>query len=296
LNRNLSIGILILFIGMVLVGIGIYAISNIFTTTLQPLPPPTPIPPVTDKVLVMVHDVPIGYVIQADDVIQLSIPVELIPRNAMSEPEQVIGRMTKTPLISGETLLPHHLADPTNITHDKAFIIGNNMVLMGFPASDLMSGMNVLQDGDVVDFLVTLPYEIKVVETNDLGTVNQAANPDTYLSVLMTFDAIQKLRLTAIVVDVIYNDQQYAQPVISVSGSAESPPTPTPQPSQINVQGYLLALDPQDALVLKNLKDAGAIFDVVLRNPRSDTEFNLTPVTIDYLIERYNLPREVQGK
>ena len=73
-----------------------------------------------------------------------------------------------------------------------------------------------------------------------------------------------------------------------------TPPTATPQPTQITVLGYLLALDPQDALVLKNLKDAGALFDVVLRNPLSETEFDLTPVTIDYLIERYNLPLEIQ--
>ena len=165
--------------GIALVGVGIYAISNIFSTTLQPLPPPTALPPITERVLVLTRDVPMGYVIKAEDVISLSIPVELVPRNAMKDPEQAVGRMTKTALISGETLLTHHLADPTNIAHDKAFIIGKDMVMMGFPAEDLMSGLKVLQEGDIVDFLVTLPYEVKVAQTNDAGVVDQTTAPDT---------------------------------------------------------------------------------------------------------------------
>lgn len=297
MNRNFRIGILILIVGIVLIGVGIFAISRIFTTTLQPPPVPTPLPPITERVLVLTRDVPIGYLIKEEDVISLSIPVELVPRNALKDPADAVNRITKSAMISGEMLLAHHLADPTNIAHDQAFIIGEDMVLMGFPASDLMSGLKVLQRGDVVDFLVSMPYEVKVVPSEDTGAVDQTTTQDTYASLLLTFDAIQKMRLTAVVVDVYYAEQQ-AQPMAAVSSSAQGAPTPvptaTPQPSQITVLGYLLALDPQDALVLKNLKDAGAMFDVVLRNPLSETEFDLTPVTIDYLIERYNLPLEIQ--
>jgi hypothetical protein len=50
-----------------------------------------------------------------------------------------------------------------------------------------------------------------------------------------------------------------------------------------------LALSPQDALVLKHLKDMNATFDVVLRSPTSTQQFDLTPVTQEYIIELYGL-------
>ena len=51
----------------------------------------------------------------------------------------------------------------------------------------------------------------------------------------------------------------------------------------------LLALDPQDALVLKHLRDTGAIFDFVLRSPTSNVLFDLEPVTADYLVDLFGL-------
>ena len=56
--------------------------------------------------------------------------------------------------------------------------------------------------------------------------------------------------------------------------------------------GILLALDPQDALVLKHLKDSGAIVDIVLRSPTSRQLFELEPVMPEYLVDRYKLEFE----
>jgi hypothetical protein len=156
----------------------------------------------------------------------------------------------------------------------------------------------VLQTGDVIDLFVTMPYEVKVVKPDDVGIVNPDEEADTYVTYLMTFDAIQHLRLTALVVEIIYEQQdQTAQPSIATAGGIIQPtptPVPTPKPSEVRVLAYLLALDPQDALVLKNLIDGGAIFDLVLRNPLSDQDFELTPVTLEYLVERFNLPLEIE--
>jgi len=51
----------------------------------------------------------------------------------------------------------------------------------------------------------------------------------------------------------------------------------------------LFALTPQDALILKHLKDTDAKFDIVLRAPTSTVQFELTPVTEEYIIEFYGL-------
>jgi hypothetical protein len=42
-------------------------------------------------------------------------------------------------------------------------------------------------------------------------------------------------------------------------------------------------------LVLKFLKDTGANFDMVLRAPTSSGQFQLTPVTAQYIRELYGL-------
>ena len=60
----------------------------------------------------------------------------------------------------------------------------------------------------------------------------------------------------------------------------------------MNIQAYLLALDPQDALVLKHLKDRNAIFDIVLRAPTSNNNFELAPVYDDFLNDYFGLEIE----
>ena len=65
----------------------------------------------------------------------------------------------------------------------------------------------------------------------------------------------------------------------------------TGAPNQVDtrIRAYLLALNPRDALILKHLKDTDAIFDIVLRAPTSTVQFDLTPVTEEYIIEYYGL-------
>jgi hypothetical protein len=60
-------------------------------------------------------------------------------------------------------------------------------------------------------------------------------------------------------------------------------------PPDTRIRAYLLALNPQDALILKHLKDTEAIFDIVLRAPTSTAQFDLTPDTEEYIIEYYGL-------
>jgi len=191
-----------------------------------------------------------------------------VPRNALLTIESALGKMTITHLIQGEMLLQHHLADPTNVSHDIGYIIGEDEVLMAFPASDLMSGLGVLQRGDSVDFFASMTVE--VTPTNTTSGVVSGAQEQQPIKRLFTFDAFQRIEVTAIVVQVI-------------SEATET------QPAQTRVAAYLLALKAQDALVLKQMRDFGANFDIVLRSPTSNELFTVDPVTVDYLIQRFEL-------
>lgn len=286
MSRRARIGIIIAVLGIGLAALGIFVISGILRQSLTPLPPPTPPPTITETVVVTTRDVPLGAVLNENDLSEVDMPVELIPRNAIRSTELVIGRFTKVPLVAGEMVLEHHLADPTNVTGDLAFVIGDDQVLMAFPSNDLMSTLNIIQRGDLVDILVSVSQPVRVVDEGAQGFVTDSGEEETE-SRLITFDALQRVEISAVVVDIIQEESRTVSSVPIAEGTPE--PQPTPQPSDVDVRAYMLALNPQDALVLKNLIDAGGSFDIVLRSPTSTQFFELNPVMQEYLIDRYQL-------
>jgi Flp pilus assembly protein CpaB len=288
LNRRLLTGITIAVVGLGLIILGIFAISRIVRQSFAPLPAPTAIPELTTDVVVTTRDVALGSVLSSEDLEVVEMPVGTVPRNALGDTELALGRITTVHLIEGEMVLEHHLADPTNIAHDVGYVIGNDQVLMAFPADDLMSTINILQRGDVIDLLVSSVQNIPVQEIGPDGEPIEPApgeEPQTE-DRLFTWDVLQKIQISAVVVEIINQEENAAQ---QAGQNVAGQPQPTPLPQDVRVQAYLLALNPQDALILKNLIDSGAKFDIVLRSPTSNELFGLTPVTSEYLIEKFQL-------
>jgi pilus assembly protein CpaB len=219
----------------------------------------------------------IGSVINREDLQTATVPVSLVPRDALLTIESALGKITTVHLIQGEMVLQHHLADPTNVSHDIGYIIGDDQVLMAFPATDLMSGLGVLQRGDYVDIFASMTVEVS--PTTIAPTYGTTTQQEEKISRLFTFDAFQRVNVTAIVADVVEQSGNVAE------GEAQ----PTPNPADVRVRAYLFAMSPQDALVLKHMRDTGANFDFVLRSPTSSELFDVTPVTVDYLLQRYKL-------
>ncbi len=284
MSRRVRIGILIALVGVGLAILGVFTLGRIIRQSLSPLPPPTPKPAITVSAVVTTHDVALGGVLRSDDIKVVDVPVELAPPGVISDPEQVIGRITKVQLVAGEMVMDHNLADPSNVNGDLGFVIGDNQVLMAFPAQDLMSTLSVLQRGDLIDIFISLPAPAPQAPAEGQGATVQEVQP---LTGQITFDAFQRLDITAMVVDVVQEQQRSSVPEVPTGGTPQ--PQPTPQPSQVRVKAYLLALAPQDALTLKHLKDSGANFDFVLRAPTSTQLFELQTITSDYLIDRYEL-------
>jgi len=268
-------------VGIALAVGGLFTLNRIIRQSLAPLPAPTPRPEITTKAVVATHDLPLGSVLRAGDVKIVDVPVELAPAGVITDAEQVIGRIIKVSMVTGEMIMDHNLADPTNVNHDIGFIIGDNQVLMAFPAADLMSSLSVLQRGDLIDVFVSMSVAGAAPE-GEGGVAESEVIPG-----MVTFDAFQRTEITAIVVDIIQQEEQSGAQLPSVQGTPQ--PQPTPKPSQVKIRAYLLALSAQDALLLKHLKDAGATFDFVLRAPTSNQLFELQPIYSDYLIDRYEL-------
>lgn len=280
-------GIFIAIIGIGIVAVGFFVLNRLVSQNLAPLPQPTSLPEQKELVVVATHNIPLGTVLKSEDLRTAEVPIELLPPGAIQDLETAVGRYSKVDLVTGEMVMNHHLADPTNVSHDVGFVIDDAQVLMAFPASDLMSSLSIIQRGDIVDIFVTMSQEVRVVAEGEEEVVVTEGEDEPPEIRTLTFDAMQRVEITALVVDVIAEEQRGAS--VPLAGEGEPQPQPTPKPSDIRIKAYLLALLPQDALVLKYLKDAGATFDLVLRAPTSDQLFDLSPVTSDYLIDRFEL-------
>jgi len=268
LNSRTKTGITIAIVGIVLIAAGMYAAIRLLNVGLRTGPQqaaPTPEEQAFTDAVVMVHDMVGGKVLTAADVKLVQAPIDLAPRDVVTTLDDAIGRIIKNDVFEGEMVLAHNLADPTGQAYDIAYVLDDRHVLMDINIGDLMSHQAIVKRGDIVELYAT--YQARV-----------GPNPQGEQTV--TFDSFQRLNITGIVLGITPNDNNANQDKNSPAG---------PRRSQVTVRSYLLALDPQDALVLKFLKDTGANFDMVLRAPTSTGRFQLTPVTAQYIRELYGL-------
>ncbi len=279
---NKTKAIFIIVVGLVLVAAGIFA-SILLSQRFQANRPSAAAQEDTVKtaVVVLTRDLFLGDAITGTDLKMVDVPVEVAPRDAITAIDQAVGKIIKTDLIQGEMVLSHNLADPTNNNKDLSFILSEDHVLLAFPADDLMSRESMVQRGDVVDIFATFKEKVKTIgetTTTTTTTTGEPAEPETRT---FTVDTMQKVSVTAMVLEVIEQEGN-AAPLAGDGGEAAPPP-------ETRIKAYLLALNPQDALILKHLKDTEAIFDIVLRAPTSIAQFGLTPVTEEYIVEYYGL-------
>lgn len=203
-------------------------------------------------------------------------PVDSAPEGAVRELEKAVGKITLVDLYAGEVILLQRLVDPNVTSADgrMALVVAEDEVLMAFPAEDLMSRVGVLKPGDHVDLLFSLDFPVNrgmaalmgPTETED-GESAAAMRQEEQA----TFNLLQNVTIAAI-----------------VAGR-----TPTGGTEARAPEGILLTVTPQDTLVLKYVKDAGGILDIVLRAPGADRPFTVDPVDVDYVINRYQIPTEV---
>lgn len=280
MNRRVRNGILIAIIGVALIALGIFLTTQFIQKNLAPVAAPQPETGDTEPVVVASHQLAEGSVLQTGDLSIVEVPAGLAPAGALTEVASAVGRFVKSEMVAGEMVLGHNLADPTNVSQDMGFILEPDQVLLAFPASDLMSSLNIIQRGDLIDIFATIEEEIPV-EPDQLGAVEEQT-PEAKKKLAYTFDALERVQITAMVVEIV--ESRGEQPILNpAEGQIE------PQASETKTTSFLLALSPQDALVLKHLKDIGAIFDLVLRAPTSSQLFETNPVTTNYLFDRYQL-------
>jgi len=229
---------------------------------------------VTVPVVVARSDIPMRTLLTEDMVMIRQMPPELVPMGAATTLDQVVGKISKADLVTGEVVLVERLADPARKGENILFTMPEDKVVIALPAEDLMSQAGLLKPGDKVDILYSLEMEAP-----------EAAGGVTVGGKLVTFAALQNQEISAIVLPGFRSK--------AVEGAEEV--IGTELAGELDGKVILLAVDPQDALVLKHLKDAGGIVDFVLRAPTNEKLLRTQPVTEDFLTDRYQIEITIEG-
>jgi len=220
--------------------------------------------PLTRPVVVATHLMPRRTVLSETDVEIRELPEDAIRSGAMVKIEDAVGRITLTELNEGEIILAQNLlvltaeGAPGEGEVSLAEALEEDEVAVALPATDLMSRFGVVMPGDKVDVLFSV---------NVVGKTHEEEVPRGGLVALTT---VQDLEILQIV--------------------AEKPPAEEGEEGERPGERLIILIaNPQEAVIIKYLKDSGGVIDFALRAPTSERLFDTEPVTINYLARRYGI-------
>jgi len=233
-------------------------------------------------VVVAARAVALRSTLTSEDLEVKELPVDLLPEGVLSDVLDAQGKVALVDISPGELILAQRLMEPNAISADGrlALFIAEDEVLMAFPATDLMSRAGVLKPGDRVDLLISLHFP------TDRGMVmlaegEKVAGPGGREE-LATFVLLENVGIAGFVGGPSAQEEEESDGMLSPGAKEAS-----------SVEAILFTLSPQDALVLKYVKDAGGVQDIVLRAPGAEHPFSIEPVDVDFVINRYRIPTEV---
>ena len=224
--------------------------------------PAAPPPAMPSRPIVVARQAIAAQQVVSLDAVQVQdFPLDQIPSGAIFRVEDAAGKFSLQPVEAGQPLLAQNLvtlsgsSGTITTTGNLSALLPEGKIGVVLPVSDLLGKSGLVKAGDYIDVLASL--SVASSTENKGGQVT-----------LMTIQYVQ----------VVKTLEQ-----ASASSSNNQPPPP-PQ-----ILGLVVAVDPQDAVTLKYLADAGANVSVSLRPPKLSSIFDLVPVTINYLADRFRI-------
>lgn len=241
------------------IGAGVLAVLAL----RQAVPTPEPTRPPTRPVIVAKQAIAARQVVLVEALEVRDFLVDEIPSGAVFRMEDVVGKVALQPVAIGQPLLAQNLvslstssAGGITTTAKLAALLPADKIGVVLPATDLLSRSGDVDTGDHIDILASIIV---------LGT-EQGEGGQVTLLTLQDVPVVKTLEEAA--------PQQ--------SGGNQPPP-------RGKIVGLVVAVDPQDALTLKYFVDAGANVSIAVRPPALTSIFQIVPVTLNYLADRFGL-------
>lgn len=211
----------------------------------------------TIQVLVAAQNIAPRTLIDESMVKLQEIPATLVPEGYFRSTVDVLSKFSDTPIVAGEILLQHRLLSPTDANAPVIYRMNANEVLIAIPATAILGQVGMVAVGNRLDIAYTVAIDF-----------DQAEGETSEESPVTTFLSLQNLEIKGLL--------------------RRQPPTEEGN-ALLRPDAILLAVSPQDALVLKHLIDTGAPMDFFLRAPGNEALSPVLPVDAQYLIDRFQL-------
>ncbi len=235
------------------------------------LPVAKPDQPARRAVIVARKDIGARQVVSSESVEARALLLEEIPSGAIFQVEDAVGKLALQDVKAGQPVLAQGLvasvagAGGAVITSTGALaaLLPPDKIGIVLPAGDLLSQSGEVNAGDHLDILASINA---VDKTGQGGQVT--------LMHLQNVPIVKVLQET---------------PVQSGAQQVQQRP---------KITGLVLAVDPQDGVILKYFIDANAKVSTDLRSPKLTMSFDVSPVSLDYLADKYkiNAPRPLEPR
>ena len=244
----------------------------------------------TVEVLVAAQDIPERAVIGGPHLAVKRVLPTSLPPNALARPDQAVGKMTTAPILAGEFVLPGKLVGPDSGRPAIAYTVPKGKVVITVPASDILT-TGAVQAGDTVDLLVTIePPEKDEQPRAETEPANGGAAPKptavptpnskAEIDLGTTQTTMQNLKILGI---------GSVAPQSPDGKDAKAAPASGNGRNALAGSVITFAVDHQDALVLKALKDSERVkMELVLRAAGDENVAKTDPVTLSTIVDRYS--------
>ncbi len=287
----------------------------------QPAATPTPAPKVT-KIVVAVQTIPRGSEVLSGTVALRDWPAEHVPPGALLDINQALGQYARFEIPKGLPILASLLAETAKAAlfepSELPKQIPAGKVAVALPITRLSSVAYALKPGDHVDVLASFwvleldeEFQTKLFNKYLVAQATGTEGAVTFVPLewggrdrppVLGFPAIEQPRedqRPRLVVQLTVQNME----VLGVGdwlSQAEAAPAatpvpqqgqPTPAPSAPAAPDMITVIvDPQDALVLKFLREAGVIVDLALRSAEDAYQmFTTESVTLQYMFTRFDI-------
>jgi pilus assembly protein CpaB len=246
-------GRLLILIGLILGALAAAAIIVTLNTNNNQPPPVVKLV----KVVIAQQSVALGTAIPTGAVSVAEWPEDAVRPEMLTDTNQVVGQISTVPIVPGQEIVRGMIVDKAAAAAgDKAgspasYAIPADRVAVVYPIDPVSGVASALHEGDRIDMLVS--YDL-VATGNISGTAKRQ----------ITQIALQDIQIMHIG---LWN-----------AGDANAPSA-----------AYLtLLVTPQDALVLKFLRETTTGVQFALRGAGNHTVVRTQPVIIDYVDQRFN--------
>ena len=232
----------------------------------------------TQRVVVALQAIARNTPIRADMVAVEPRDIDEIPSGVVLRVTEVQGLKPVRDIARGEILTIQDVTPGGYVTGSIGIELDDKLGV-ALPADDVLSEWGAVAPGDHVDVLFTIdvvletPMTPEEVVTGEEGQIFQRLERDQSLDNVSVL-TLQNLEVLRII--------EEPQPEVQPQQQQQQAPT-------LPRRALILKIDPQDAIVLKYLRDSEGTIDVALRSPENNALYDVEPVNINYLMLRYGV-------